>query len=298
MQVLTAVLVLCLMAFPGVGQSQENSFEQLNGLDAGGLLRKARTSAGEQAPAVNGAAVPPAGLPATGHNTTFHPSAYNIWSLNCHTEANFFTAVASARGIPAGILVCQGNPETSPQFHTANWAIESSGRTCIYNWGEACCWEASASPPDINTGPGQKCAQAACAAQYDPNQTRAMPSGKLVESPGPQVCAVGAAGGPLTLLPGMAISAVSERLRTGAESVRVPPYPSLPEGAVMTFTPDRLSACLDCCSQRANLWSGLPAASVTPNLANGREAQFRMQCLSVCRNAFTSAGTDALRRFK
>ena len=48
----------------------------------------------------------------------------------------------------------------------------------------------------------------------------------------------------------------------------------------------------------AGQWSGLPAASVTPNLANGREAQFRMQCLRVCRNAFTSAGTDALRRFK
>lgn len=225
-------------------------------------------------------------IPVAGHNAPSHPSQYNIWSANCHTEANFFTAIASARGINAGILVCQGNPETSPQFHTANWAVEGK-QTCIYNWGMPCCWDASATTPDITSGSGQLCAQQACGAQYNWSQTRAMPAGKLVESPGPQACAVSASGAPPTLLPAMAISALSERLRTRDETIIVPPYPSLPKGAVMVFTEDRLPACLKCCESRASLWSGLPGASVTPNLAIGREDLFRRQCLSTCRHSFS-----------
>lgn len=227
-------------------------------------------------------------MPVSGHNAPSHPSSYNIWSKNCHTEANFFTAVASARGIAAGILVCQGNPETSPEFHTANWAVDGK-QTCIYNWGLPCCWDASASSPDIGSGMGQVCAQQACGEQYNWSQTRAMPAGKLVESPGPQACAVSASGAPLTLLPAMAVSALTERQRTRAETVLVPPYPSLPKGAVMVFTADRLAPCLKCCEDRASLWSGLPAASVTPNLAVGREDLFRRQCLSTCRYSFSTA---------
>ena len=150
-----------------------------------------------------------------------------------------------------------------------------------------CCWESSASSPDIASGSGQQCAQQACGEQYNWSQTRVLPAGKLVESPGPQACAVSASGAPLTLLPAMAVSALSERLRTRAKTVIVPPYPSLPKGAVMVFTEDRHAECLKCCESRASLWSGLPGASVTPNMASGREDLFRRQCLSTCRYSFS-----------
>lgn len=275
-----------MAALAGAGAAQEASFDSKNGSGPGALIQKARASANDGIPEIVGAPLPPAGIPENGHNIEFAPALYNIWSVNCHTEANFFTALASARGIPAGILACQGDPESSPGFHTASWAVAEKGETCIYNYGERCCWDASASSPDIASVRGRQCAQWACGDQYHPDQTRALPAGRLVESPGPHVCAVGAAGGPLTLLPGMAIIALSERLRTGAETIRVPPYPSHPEGAVLTFTSDRLEACLECCGARADLWSGLPEASSTPKLAKARERDFRRLCQRTCRNSF------------
>lgn len=251
------------------------------------LMKRVRASKVDGLPAIQGVVVTPE-LPDGGHNTPHHQSQYNIWSLNCHTQANNFVARAGASGVPAGILACDGNPEQSAQYHTANWAVMKEGLTCVYNWGSSCCWTAVASPPDIASGKGNHCARWACGDQYKADMTRAMEAGKLVESPGPHVCAVEAAGGPATLLPGMAVTALTERVRTNAETVNVPAYPHHPEGAVLTFTPERLDACLTCCKDRADLWSGNAAASVTSSLATGREDTFRRQCSSACRYAFST----------
>jgi len=250
------------------------------------LLKRVSNAEFEGLPAIQGVVVTPE-LPDGGHNTPHHGSQYNIWSLNCHTQANNFVARAGASGVVAGILACEGNPESSPQYHTANWAVMKEGLSCVYNWGSSCCWKGTDSPPDISADKGNHCARWACGDRYQADKTRAMEAGKLVESPGPHVCAVEAAGGPATLLPGMAVTALTERLKTRAETVQVPAYPHHPEGATLTFTPERLGACMDCCKDRADLWSGNAAASVTPNLAAGREDTFRRQCASACRHAFT-----------
>lgn len=247
---------------------------------------KDRSGAWEPAPTVG------RDLPESGHTAVPRGrSQYNIWSRNCHTEANFFTANATVQGIPAGILACQGDPERSPEFHTASWVVLRSGRTCIYNYGQPCCWRAAASPPDISRAEGQRCAQQACGDQYREDETRAMPAGRLVESPGPFVCAVAAAGGPMTLLPGPAVDALSERLRTGARTVRPRPHPGLPEGTVLEFPPERLDACLDCCRQRAQGWSGLPDTSPSARMHAGRGEQFRMECERTCRGSFPPAAS-------
>lgn len=282
-----AVLTAALLSLPAALRAEVSGFDG-NGSLGAAAPTQAVPDVGGGVPAVGGGPLPPQAMPATGHNTGFHPSQYNIWSTNCHTEANFFTAVAHAQGIPAGTLACQGNPESSPQFHTANWAVSQDGQACIYNWGRPCCWSAGGASPDISSGQGQACAQWACGDQYDPAHTRLLAAGQLVESPGPLACTVGAAGGPPTLLPGMALTAIAQRVRSGDETVQVPAYPSLPNGAVLTFTPDRLASCMQCCGDRASMWSGNKAASVTPTLAQGRERQFRTQCQTACRNSFSA----------
>lgn len=230
--------------------------------------------------------------PSAGHGAaseTFDSAIYDIWVRNCHTQANLFAAHAYARGLAAGVLACQGDPESSPAYHTAAWALEAPDRTCIYNYGMRCCWPAGSSTPDIASGQGQACAKWACGGQYDPAQTRALPPGQLIESPSPHACAIEAAGGPPNLLSGMALTALTERFRTRARTVRVPSYPTHPEGAELLFTPERLEPCLKCCGSRADMWSGEPSASATPALAKGREDAFRRQCVTACRNSFGSA---------
>ncbi|MCX5790266.1 MAG: hypothetical protein NTX64_17425, partial [Elusimicrobia bacterium] len=138
---------------------------------------------------------------------------YNIQAANCHTAANSFAANAAAQGAQGGILKCKGDPEINPGYHTASWFVMPSERTCILNWGNYCCWDAAASPPDLGSGEGLRCAKQACGDQYDPQQTEALPPGKLVETPGPQTCSIIAAGGPPSLLKGPAVDALTDHLR-------------------------------------------------------------------------------------
>lgn len=280
--------------------ASNDGFDSFN---ADGLIEQARRRT--SAPAGDGLAVPNGvpvpvpvlGLevPKSGHSSAYvGPTQYNIWSRNCHSEANFFTANAALMGLTAGILACQGDPVNSPQYHTANWVITQSGETCIYNWGTPCCWIANASPPEIATGPGLACAKSACGPQYvgDPNRedrTRAMPAGKLVESPTSSICAISAAGGPLTLFPGPAIEALSEHLKTGAPTVRSRSHPGMPNGAVLTFSADRLDPCLECCAQRTALWSSLYDTSPSAQFHTGRRLNFLRQCNSACRHSFQVA---------
>lgn len=253
--------------------------------DEDSLIGMVRASALSGVPAIQGTVVTRA-MPPAGHNSEHQPSGYNIWAVNCHTQANSFVAQATGRGMAAGILACDGEAQRSPEHHTANWAIVAKEVTCVYNWGSSCCWPSDASPPDLSSGHGNQCARWACGNQYKEENTVAMAAGKLVESPGPQACAIEAAGGPANMLPGTAVTALTERRRTRSETVQVPSSAQLPDGASLTFTPDRLGPCLSCCAQRAQLWSGVEGASVTQNLANGREDTFRRQCASTCRHSF------------
>lgn len=214
---------------------------------------------------------------------------YNIWSRNCHTEANFFTANATAQGRRAGILACQGDPHNTPEYHTANWIALGGGQMCIYNWGEPCCWRQEGADPSIASGQGLACARAACAEQYHPQETRALPAGELVESPGHLVCTVAAAGGPMQLLPGAAGDAITERLKTGASTVRTRPHPGLPEGAVLTFRPESFAPCESCCLNRAALWADAFDVSPSTTMHAGRQDDFRRRCLSACRASFAGA---------
>ena len=263
-------------------------------LDVSGLLRQARTAAAKNEHAAPGAPGPePVNVPTVGHNAPNQPALYDIWALNCHSQANLFVAMATNAGVEAGVLACQGDPMESPAYHTAGWALAGRGRTCIYNWGRQCCWDAAVSPPNVVNGPGNACAREACGAQYHAAQTRALPEGILVESPGPQSCAIFAAGGPLNMQKGRAIAALVERGSTGAGTVRVPVHPDLPEGALLTFSQDRLNPCYACCDQRADMWSGNQAASVTLRMAKAREQKFRTQCTTMCRRVFSSTKSSA-----
>lgn len=273
-----SVLAVALAALPA--PSLAGDFDS-----PGSVLGRLRSTPSE-APDIQGVPLSPSDMPAAGHGAQFPPSAYNIWALNCHSEANMFAAHAEARGLEGGILACKGDPEKSPAFHTANWINTGGGRTCIVNYGQQCCFSGGGSPPEIGSGMAKQCAQWACGSQYDPAETRALERGKLVESPGAHACAVEVAGGPVTLMRGPAIQALVERSKTGSDTVRVPPSTGHPDEIVLTFSPDRLDPCLKCCDTRAGMWSGAEGASVTKNLASGREDQFRRQCLSACRTAF------------
>lgn len=283
-------IIACAILLPAGGAAAQRSGNLFDAFDASAVLGTARETATRDTAEIKTVEVPARrGVPRSGHAAEWPAGSsalYNIWSTNCHLEANFFAANAAAQGIPAGILACQGNPESSPAFHTANWAVTQEGQTCLYNWGERCCWASADSPPDIRSGPGEACARWACGGQYDPSQTRALPAGQLVESPGPNVCAVAAAGAPVTILPGAALDALTDRLRTGAPVVRARPHPGLPEGAVLRFDPERLDPCLACCGDRAELWEGAAVTSPSPAIHAARQTKFRAQCETACRSVF------------
>lgn len=278
------VLTVLILAAPGSAQTRKRLIGS-GGSEEDSLLGRVQASAVGGVPAIQGVVVTP-DVPEAGHNASHHPAGYNIWAVNCHTQANSFVAQAAARGVAAGILACDGAAEQSPQHHTANWSLIGDGMTCVYNWGSSCCWQGESSPPDTSSGLANQCARWACGDQYKADKTQAMEAGKLIEAPGPQACAIEAAGGPANMLPGTAVTALTERRRTKSDTLQVPASAQLPEGASLTFTPDRLEPCLGCCAERARLWSGNAAASVTPNLAAGREDTFRRQCASACRYSF------------
>lgn len=153
---------------------------------------------------------------------------YNIWSANCHTAANSMTVQNMGQN-DTGIFACAGNPETSPAYHTINWQVRPSPHcadggtcTCMYGWGQRCCWPDTAIPPNLNSAAARNCASQLCIGQYNPDAGTAhfLPPGQLVEIPGPAVCVRQTSGG-------------------------------------NNFDPSLNGACLSCCDERANYW---PAA--------------------------------------
>jgi len=253
----------------------------------GGGPVDAEKSAWTSVPNLEAKEVIPDIVPPYGHSNPYHPSSYNIWTNNCHTQTNLFLMMAQSNGIPAGSISCGGSPETNPGHHTAGWAVNGKDETCIYNYGSSCCWPGTQRPPNVSSGKGLACAKWACGKQYDPKGTRAAAEGKLVESPGSHSCAIKAAGGPLSLPRGVAIEAMVQHIKSGSNKIKTRSIPAYPKGVALDFSPDRVEACLRCCKARGDMWSGNKSASVTANLAGGREKKFRMKCIAACRNSFT-----------
>lgn len=258
--------------------------------DARGLLEQARAAATEDSKELRAVAPPVPGVDVSraGHSAgpgTLGPG-YDVWRLNCHSAANQFTAQATAMGLPAGIVACQGDPETSPSFHTPSWVVPDGRQTCLFNWGTSCCWEGAQNPPNLGSGTGAACARWACGVQYGRDQTRPLPAGRLVESPGPAVCVVRAAGGPPSVLPGARADALSERLRTGARAIRTRPHTGMPEGALFRFEPERLDPCLDCCASISQVWVSFAWLSPNGPMHSARAGTYFTQCERACRSAF------------
>jgi len=197
---------------------------------------------------------PPWAGPYLGHADA-SPRPYNIWVDNCHTAANAFCLANPGLVNQRGILACGGNPQGSPAHHTANWEVTPDGWTCIYNWGESCCWEANAIPPDISAGDGQDCAQWACGAQYG-GGTQVLAPGQLVEIPGYAACVRETAG--------LALNALSV---TGAD-----------------FSASNRNACLDCCDRRADMW--LPGDSQPGSTGYQQKLDFLRNCKQLCNGFF------------
>jgi len=179
---------------------------------------------------------------------------YNIWQENCHNAADAFVNAASDR---SGVLVCGGDPVKSPQHHTANWILFDDSWSCIYNWGDRCCWKGAANPPDISSGDGQGCAKWACGPQYrgasEPEPTRVMPTGKLVEDAGAMVCVRTAALGRAYGTPG-------------------------PDA---NYSASKKPACLTCCAERADGWRVDPGARDKAQ-SDARRESFRSKCSAAC----------------
>lgn len=146
---------------------------------------------------------------------------YNIWSENCHSAANAFCRADPEKSSRRGILKCGGDPKRSPTHHTANWEVLEKS-TCIYNWGQACCWDDATNPPFIYWGSGRACAHWACQDQYDYLTTQVYRAGELVEEPGAQAC-------------------MREQIRKNAESWL---------GRKFNY-----EECDSCCKSRGDLWN-------------------------------------------
>ena len=78
------------------------------------------------------------------------PDPYNIYIWNCHSATNLCTLTAPPTET-RGALVCGGGAVNTPAVHSASWSVfnwQGNTWSCIYNWGNACCWQAGATPPD------------------------------------------------------------------------------------------------------------------------------------------------------
>jgi len=209
---------------------------------------------GSPAASPSPSAAPPWAGPYQGHADP-RPRPYDIWIDNCHTAANAFCLADPALTNQRGILACGGNPQNSPAHHTANWEVTPDGWTCIYNWGQSCCWVADAIPPDISFGDGQACAQWACGDQYG-NGTQVLQPGQLVEIPGYAACVRETAG--------LSLNALSVM---GAD-----------------FSSSNRNSCLDCCDRRADMW--LPGDSQPGSVGYQQKLDFLRTCKQLCNGFF------------
>lgn len=169
----------------------------------------------------------------TGHAGPADP--YNIYTWNCHSATNLCTLTAPA-GETRGPLLCNAQAQTTPAWHSASWGVfefNEQDWTCIYNWGDACCWEAGDAPPDIRQGDGRTCAQWACGDQYGPT-TQVLGAGQMVEIPGYAAC-------------------VRETMTGVANNASVS---SAQVNASMENAPANQASCLACCDRRGNMWNG------------------------------------------
>ena len=107
-----------------------------------------------------------------------------------------------------------------------------------------------------------------------------MPAGKLVEWPGPAICAMTLVGADPSLPIGIVEDVLMQRQLEG-RVVTVTPRPNLPQGGEFRFEPERLPSCLQCCGDRAALWSG-------EEWGKGRQEEFHMGCNRICASAFRS----------
>lgn len=189
------------------------------------------------------------------------PDRYDIYSTNCHTAANRTVCAARDRS-KVGVLACKGDPTVSLGNHTANWMLLPDGHACIYNWGQACCWEDAGSPPDISAGRGQQCAQWACGDQYCglsvEHKTRCLPAGEKVEMPGPLACTVIAAGG-----------------KPNETSIAEP-----------NFSLGRRPSCLSCCDQRAAHWDNVAWTADRQAEREKDKQDFIAKCRTHCNGFF------------
>jgi hypothetical protein len=182
-------------------------------------------------------------------------TGYNIWSANCHTAANSMTLQNLGQN-DTGVFACQGNPETSPAYHTINWQVRQSPNcpgggncTCMYGWGQSCCWADTAVPPNLNSAAAQNCAAKLCIGQYnaDAGTAHFLPPGQLVEIPGPAVCVRQTSGG-------------------------------------TNFDPSLKGACLSCCDTRANYWNA-------SQWGRDYKIEFLSSCRSLCNGFFGNKAT-------
>jgi hypothetical protein len=182
---------------------------------------------------------------------------YNIWSANCHTAANSMTLQNLGQN-DTGVFACQGNPETSPAYHTINWQVRPSPNcpdggtcTCMYGWGDKCCWPDTANPPNLDSADAKDCASKLCIGQYDADAGTAhfLDAGQLVEIPGPAVCVRQTSGG-------------------------------------TNFDPSLKDSCLSCCDTRANYWDA-------QKWGRNYKIEFLSSCRSLC-NGFFGNNTTPL----
>ncbi len=200
---------------------------------------------------------PSASVPNVGHGKKT-PDRYNIYGAECHTAAN--RSICNApKGAKVGVLQCQGSSTMDVRFHTASWYIFKTGKSCIFNWGQKCCWDDAAHPnlPDIAGGRAKTCAQWACGAQYSPAATRPLVADKYVQRTGPFLCLVLTTGG-RTDLP------LDQEAKYHGEEL--------------------LNSCVRCCNEKADFWGGDGGANSTAQFQRDRE-EFRHKCRRVCGGA-------------
>ena len=164
------------------------------------------------------------------------PDPYNIYVWNCHSATNLCTLTAP-QGEQRGALVCGTGAVNTPAVHSASWGVFNWGGnawSCIYNWGNACCWQAGVTPPNVAGGDGQRCARWACGDQYNAAQTTTLPAGQMVEIPGYSACVREVTTGRVNKL--------------GVNSDEV--------STAMANAPANQASCLACCDRRGNMWNG------------------------------------------
>ena len=194
---ISSVCMLALTTAPTWADTGRSGFDSANHTST----TSTNTSTGTSTTTTSGTAT--SGNTATGTATTGTSTTASLPAAATRPSVSLTSSIRRTTGQPersgstsepethaahngVGKLFCNVSNAATDQANAADWRVfKRSGvwQTCIFHRGDACCWGADQSPPDVSYGDGEQCARNVCRGDYDAEATQALPLDAIPTAP-------------------------------------------------------------------------------------------------------------------